>query len=150
LRTQKFALQDGNLDRGQGNDGVNTNYHIAGSKISRYFIYIGHLNEDPKVNLVISLQNQGTQMIQLIANQVEMTTLLDFNTAKQVELLKNQMKLLTSCSQMKLLADHVNTAKAIAKAEMIAVQVNIAKAIAEAEMKLLADQVNTAKALRLR
>ena len=78
-------------------------------------------------------------MIQLVANQVEMTTLLDFNSAKQIELelLKNQVNLLTSCSQMKLLADQVNTAKAIAKAEMklLADQVNTAKAIAKAEIK---------------
>jgi hypothetical protein len=40
--------------------------------------------------------------------------LLDFrDTAKQVELLTNQVTLLTSCSQIKLLANQVNTAKTI-------------------------------------
>ena len=58
-------------------------------------------------------------MIQLVADQVEMSTLLDFNTSKQIEQLKKQAKLLTRCSQIKLLANQANTAKAIAKAEMI-------------------------------
>jgi hypothetical protein len=64
--------------------------------------------------LVIAFKNQVTQMTQLVANQVEMTRLLDFrDTAKQVELLTNQVTLLTSCSQIKLLANQVNTAKTI-------------------------------------
>jgi hypothetical protein len=35
------------------------------------------------VNLVIALKNEGTPMIQLVANQDEMTKLLDFNTQMQ-------------------------------------------------------------------
>ncbi len=42
-------------------------------------------------------------MILLVANQIEMTR----DTANQIELLTNQVQLLTSCSQIKLLTNQV-------------------------------------------
>jgi hypothetical protein len=87
-------------------------------------------------------------MIQLVANQVEMTTLLDFNTAKHIELLKKQVKLLTSCSQFKLLADQVNTARAMIAVKNQGTQM-IQLVANQAEVTRLLDFKDTAKQIEL-
>jgi hypothetical protein len=62
------------------------------------------------VNLVIALKNQVTQMIQLVTNQVDMQ--LHFNdTAKEMALVSNQLKLMKNCLQIELLTNQVGAAQ---------------------------------------
>jgi ankyrin repeat protein len=63
-------------------------------------------HQDQMVNLVIALKNQVTRMIQLVTNQVGMP--IDFrDTAKEIALLSNQVKLMKNCVQIKLLTHQV-------------------------------------------
>ena len=76
------------------------------SDISTVNLGIGLKHQDQMVNLVIALKNQVTQMIQLVTNQVDMP--LDFrDTAKEMALLTNQVKLMKKCLQIKLLTHQV-------------------------------------------
>ena len=86
--------------------------------------------EDQKVNLVIALKIQVTQM-KLVSNQVEMTNPIDFrNTTKQIELLTNQVKLIATCSQIKLLTNQVvaaQTKKTVTKPKVLGADVGDAQ-----------------------
>jgi hypothetical protein len=62
------------------------------------------------VTLVIVLENQVTQMILLVKNQVDM--LFDFrDTSKEMTLLSNQLKLMKNCLQIELLTNQVGAAQ---------------------------------------
>ena len=77
-------------------------------EISKVNLVIALKNQVQMVNLVIALKNQVTQMIQPFTHEVEMTNPLDFrDTAKPIELLTNQVKLIAKCSQIKLLTNQV-------------------------------------------
>ena len=63
------------------------------------------------VNLATVLKNQVTQIFQLVTNQVDMTNPLDWDTAKEIAVLTNQVKLMKSCLQIKLLTHQVGAAQ---------------------------------------
>ena len=58
------------------------------------------------VNLVIALKKQVTQMIQLVTKQVDIPLVFG-DTAKEMALLSNQVKLMKNCLQIKLLTHQV-------------------------------------------
>ena len=70
---ERFALEDGNSRQML----FQVSFHFT-VEISTVNLVIALKNQDQMANLVIGLKNHGSQMIQLVANQVEMTRLLDF------------------------------------------------------------------------
>ena len=100
-----FILEDGNSRKMlfQGS------FHLT-VEISTVNLVIALKNQDQMVNLVIVLKNQGTQMIQLVTNQVEVVNPFVLrDIAKQIELLTNQVNLIAKCSQIKLITNQVDS-----------------------------------------
>ena len=67
--------------------------------------------QNQMVNLVLALKNQVTQTMQLITNQVDMTNPIDWDTAKEIAVLTNQVKRMKSCLQIKMLTHQVGAAQ---------------------------------------
>ena len=102
---ERFALEDGNSRQML----FQVSFHFT-VEISTVNLVIALKNQDQMANLVIGLKNHGSQMIQLVANQVEVVNPLIFrDTAKQIELLTNQVKLIAKCSQIKLITNQVDS-----------------------------------------